>query len=394
MSRLLRSLSARPHVNLLACGPVQEPTAENLPFQQTIVPPGEDYRSLDHSLAVLTHVPSGDIAATLVGDRIGDLARLATAAATDADVVILAQPYLFPLIRDIPDACIVYDSQNAEFELKRSMYPPTEAGNAVADTVRDVEAAAIRRSTLVTCASAEDLEALRRLTPTLADFEFVPNGTDAFNRPFVTGVQRRLLRDAYLNALRREGMQTPASAIALFIGSGHPPNVQAALRTMEIAQSLPSVLFVLVGSHVDALPGIPVGANVLARGVVGTDELDRLLSCCDVALNPMATGSGTNIKMLDYFAAGAPTVGTAVGARGMGATAGVHYLETDLDGLAEAVSTVVNDDLCADERAQRARALTEQLDWSTLGDQFAESVLRVAAQRKRGRAPTPETTVS
>jgi glycosyltransferase involved in cell wall biosynthesis len=385
LSRLLRSLATRAHVNLMVCGSGgHAPTELNLPFGQTVVSPDAGYYSLDHYLAVVTGVPTGDIAAALAGDGLGDLQRLAAAAASDADIVVLAQPYLFPLISEIEGACIVYDAQNAEFELKRSMYPSTEAGNAVADAVREVEAATVRRAALVTCASADDLDTLRRLTPTLADFEFVSNGTDALSRPFVTGVERRLRRDAYLEVLRGQGLETPASSIALFVGSGHPPNVQAALRTLEIAQSLPSILFVMAGAHVDALPGVPLGGNVLALGMVGNDELDRLLSCCDVALNPMATGSGTNIKMLDYFAAGAPVVSTSVGARGLGATPGLHYVDTELDGLAEAVLAVVNDPDAADDRAGPARALAESLDWTALGDQFTDAVLRVAAEWRRG----------
>ena len=391
LSRLLRSLAGSAHVNLLAYGSGDEPTDIDVRFRQTTVTPDAQYRSVDHLLAEVTGVPTGDIAAALAGDQLAGLPRLATEAASDADVVVLAHPYLFPLVSAIEDVCIVYDAHNAEFELKRSMYPRTEAGNAVADAVRELEAATVRRSALVTCASADDLDALRRLTPTLADFDLVPNGTDSINRRFVTGDQRRVRRDAYFEVLRREGLEATATAIALFVGSGHPPNVQAALRILEIAQDLPSILFVLVGSHVDALPGIAVGSNVLALGVVGTDELDHLLSCCDVALNPMATGSGTNIKMLDYFAAGAPVVSTSVGARGMGAVGGVHYWETDFDGVVDGVLATVSDRLGADARANEARSVAERFDWCKLGTQFAESVLRVAVERNRGR--TLETTV-
>ena len=39
-----------------------------------------------------------------------------------------------------------------------------------------------------------------------------------------------------------------------------------------------------------------------------------IFDAADVALNPMQSGSGTNLKMLDYFAAGLPVVTTAIGA--------------------------------------------------------------------------------
>ena len=38
----------------------------------------------------------------------------------------------------------------------------------------------------------------------------------------------------------------------------------------------------------------------------------------DLAINPVTTGSGTNLKMLDYMAAGVPVLSTPHGARGLG----------------------------------------------------------------------------
>ena len=49
-------------------------------------------------------------------------------------------------------------------------------------------------------------------------------------------------------------------------------------------------------------------------GLLGTEAA---LETADVAVNPMLTGSGTNLKMLDYMAAGIPVITTRVGARGL-----------------------------------------------------------------------------
>jgi glycosyltransferase involved in cell wall biosynthesis len=180
----------------------------------------------------------------------------------------------------------------------------------------------------------------------------------------------------YLDRLRHCGVDASIRSIALFVGSGHPPNVDAALRVLETAARMPDVLFVLAGGHVDALPGIPNGENVVARGVVNRAELDELLSCCDVALNPMASGSGTNIKMIDYFAAGAPVVSTAIGARGLGGTPGAHYLETELANLDDAIRSAIRVPSEADHRARAARDLAESLDWASIGEEYAQLIVR------------------
>ena len=57
--------------------------------------------------------------------------------------------------------------------------------------------------------------------------------------------------------------------------------------------------------------------NVGFSGVVDDEEKELYLSVADVAINPMLTGSGTNLKMLDYMANGIPVVSTEVGVRGL-----------------------------------------------------------------------------
>jgi glycosyltransferase involved in cell wall biosynthesis len=89
----------------------------------------------------------------------------------------------------------------------------------------------------------------------------------------------------------------------------------------------------------------------------------------------MRSGSGTNIKMLDYFAAGAPVIATAIGARGLGVSAGVEYVETDPDHVGEAIRRVLAEPVEATRRAQRARRSAERHDWSLIGDEYVAAVL-------------------
>ena len=96
--------------------------------------------------------------------------------------------------------------------------------------------------------------------------------------------------------------------VALFLGSWHGPNLEAAhFICRTLAPACPNVVFYLAGSlceHPDFRQLPP--NNVRALGRVSNAELSVLLASVDVALNPMFSGSGSNLKMLDYTASGVP----------------------------------------------------------------------------------------
>jgi glycosyltransferase involved in cell wall biosynthesis len=46
------------------------------------------------------------------------------------------------------------------------------------------------------------------------------------------------------------------------------------------------------------------------------EDLSRVLAASDVALNPVTFGSGSNLKLPEYLAAGLPVVTTPIGMRG------------------------------------------------------------------------------
>ncbi len=81
-----------------------------------------------------------------------------------------------------------------------------------------------------------------------------------------------------------------ARHLALFVGSGHAPNIEAGRAVMEMAPLMPEITFLLAGRHSRFLDHRRVPANVRLLGPVGDDQLADLLGAADVALNPMGTG--------------------------------------------------------------------------------------------------------
>jgi glycosyltransferase involved in cell wall biosynthesis len=105
--------------------------------------------------------------------------------------------------------------------------------------------------------------------------------------------------------------------IALFIGSWHQPNIEAVEKIFEMAVKLPQVNFLIMGSVGLYFKDQATPKNVGFLGVVDNEEKDLILGIVDVALNPMLSGSGINLKLLDYLAAGIPVITTQFGIRGL-----------------------------------------------------------------------------
>jgi hypothetical protein len=70
--------------------------------------------------------------------------------------------------------------------------------------------------------------------------------------------------------------------------------------------SLPGVGFDLVGDLAGQLGHRSLPANVRLHGRVSDVKKQWLFAQAALALNPMKVGSGSNLKLVDYLAAGLP----------------------------------------------------------------------------------------
>jgi FkbM family methyltransferase len=286
---------------------------------ERVVPRTEAHDTEELKIGLEVGIPVTDIVAGRLMRLTPDYLTVLSAALVGAAGVILAHPFLYPVVAaagcDVP---IVYDAHNCEFVLKSQMLPDTPAGKRLLEEVRHAEAGASQHSALVLSVSAEDSQNLQTLYGTPNDrLSVVPNGVDLPRVPFTPIAVRQRNRERWLEALRRRGAGRGLTSLATFIGSWHPPNNEAARSIVEIARSLPEVGFLLVGSHTGSLRHMPIPANVFLLGEVSDAVKTTVLSTVDVALAPLMTGSGTNLKVVEYLAAGIPVVSTPVGMRGL-----------------------------------------------------------------------------
>ena len=138
--------------------------------------------------------------------------------------------------------------------------------------------------------------------------------------------------------------------IGLFIGSWHPPNVDAVWLLTEIADSLPGLLMVCAGSIGDAFYNRIVPPNLVFTGVVSDASRRSLLRSS-----------------------------TPFGARGLDVVDGEHLRLAEPDDFAATVEDVLGDRTAAHHMALHGHHLVAAtLGWPALAERFTQVVLDAA----------------
>lgn len=255
----------------------------------------------------------------------------------NSEVIVFSHPWVFPLVEEFisPNQTVIYDSHNVEGFLRAQLLDvnnPIEE-NLLRDII-DVEMRLCYRSDLVLACSQEDLEKFNRLYKISAEkLRVVPNGVMAFDHNPPSFKDRSLAKER----LKIQHW----SMVAFFIGSPYGPNIEAAdFIVNHLSPLMDDVLFVIgggVGKEVNNDK-----KNVYITGFLTDEERKNWLAASDIAINPMFSGSGTNIKMFDFMAMGLPVVTTEIGARGINffgdVVQAVYITDSKPDAFKEAIN--------------------------------------------------------
>lgn len=162
----------------------------------------------------------------------------------------------------------------------------------------------------------------------------------------------------------------------IFVGNmEYLPNQEAA--SLIINQIAPKVLnriknvnFILIGRTPLKLKNNL--KNITFTGVV--DNVAGHLTASDVAIAPLLQGSGTRLKILEYFSCGLPVISTSVGAEGLDVTNNTNILiEDDVDGFVNSLVNILEDKELRRKMGVAARELViKKYDWMIIGKQLNE----------------------
>ncbi|WP_141699301.1 glycosyltransferase family 4 protein [Candidatus Thiosymbion oneisti] len=309
----------------------------------------------------------GDIASLLhYGLTPAYLERLGHATVC-CDLVIASHPYLYPAIAEVYVGPLWYEAHNVEYDMKRAILAASAEAAFYLERVREAEASLCARAERIMVCSQPDAHRLQALYGCVrSQAILVPNGVDARAVRFVTRAERRS-NQCDLGLDRRLSV--------LFVGSGHRPNIEALGYLKRIAHDCPEADFLTVGS-VSGYTAIESQANNLyPLGILDDAELTVVTEAVDLAVNPITTGSGTNLKMLQYAAAGIPILTTEFGNRGLELRPGEHLWQAPISDFPAAIRRLreglkgERKDEQIEATVRRARELVEsRYDWQMIAD--------------------------
>ena len=255
-------------------------------------------------------------------------------------------------------ARIVYSAHNVERDQHAGEAADAPLLRPWGPRVAALERRAVRASDLVIACTDADVARLAALYGDGTAAAVVPNG---FDDALLQGDR------AALGQRMRASLGIPADATVLVFVGGRARHNQEAVAFLE-REVMPRMgagtRLVVAGACAGELPP-PQDSRVLRVGYV--DDLRAVLAAADVAVNPVQYGSGSNLKMADYLAAGLPVVSTPIGARGFEQHLGAVRV-TDLDGLAGAVI-----ETAATATSPAHATDVRELSWSRIGQRLHET---------------------
>lgn len=336
------------------------------------VPKSAEHQKIEEELSrTVDWVPVTDIVAPKGVHATPEYISCLEKACRDASVVVASHPFFVEILRSLaPQVPLWFEAHNVEYALKQNLLPKTNAAKELLDLVHSSESMAWLEAEVVYACSERDLIDLVNIYGnTKAKKLVVPNGFSTDEVSFTTGEMR---------ARVKESIGLGSQPTVIFMGSWHGPNLEAVERIFAYADALPSVMFIVIGSAGLKFSGIDCPLNVKFVGVVDEKEKQVLLSAADLAINPMTSGSGSNLKMLDYFAAGVPVLSTPFGARGIDAEPGKHYISEEVDGfLFQITKFFVGEDitLIDEMRDAAAQLANKKYSWSAIATNAFEAIV-------------------
>jgi glycosyltransferase involved in cell wall biosynthesis len=268
-----------------------------------------------------------------------------------------------------PTGKVVYSAHNVERDFFQADGDGTSLGRWSLRRLESLERLAVRSSHLVLTCSDQDAARLDQLYGGSARTAVVPNGCD----PSLL----RLDRDALREPARAEFGFGPDERVLLFVGGDALHNREAVdFLVREVLPRLDRRTRLLTVGKCGRRERHQRDARIISLGFV--PDLAFPLAAADVALNPVRAGTGSNVKLADYLAAGLPIVSTPAGIRGFENLAGevrVAPREQFVDAL--------RDPLEAPARDQPA---LESLTWDAIGRELLDEYTRLVENREPASA--------
>jgi glycosyltransferase involved in cell wall biosynthesis len=275
-----------------------------------------------------------------------------------ADVLIVREPWQFRTVYEMmPDEMpIVLSSHNVEIERFSEIQQPFFEEWTIG-RVRMLEQFAVDHADAIITTSERDSAIYR------GEFGYTGPDIVASNGTYESVIREHRPHSSSARRLHKRYRIDEDATVCLFMGSNYKPNVVAAEKVLKMARELPEVEFVIMGSVGNALSKKRSSENMTITGYV-KDDYEAHFDLADIALNPMAIGGGTNIKIIDYMARSLPVISTPFGVRGLPDLNSSGIIRSEMTDFASTIEELSNQDALRQQIGRRSReTITEQYTW-------------------------------
>lgn len=287
------------------------------------------------------------------------------------DIIICSHPWSGMCVEKNDSELFIYDAHNCEYNLMKQLVGESFLGKIISRRVRNIEEQVCEKSDIILVCSEEDKKIFKKFYGINDNkFKVVSNGTiigDSFS-----GQNKK-----YAKRL----LQLNQKPMVLFIGSYYKPNVEAATFIVEeLADKLKDLNFVIGGSVKNHFNKRKLSSNVKLFPEVGyrcdEEEVKLLLKASDVAVNPIISGSGTSIKLLDYLSSGIPTVTTLIGKRGYSFENKEEVYVVALDNFPKAIREILENRKLYNKLSKLGRkAVANNYNWKKISRRLEKTML-------------------
>ncbi len=266
----------------------------------------------------------------------------------------------------------IYSSHNNETLLKNNLLKYHPLHEELMPLVVKAEKIAVEYSAVIIAVSFEDAESLVRGVRTAGPVMVVRNGADA-----PVNTQHMQINKNQITTKIKDHS-------AVFLGSAHMPNVEAAQFIIsQLAPKLKNIQFHIIGSVCSAISNPP--ENVVLWGVLDDAVKSTVLEACSIALNPMGSGSGSNVKLADYIGHGLYVLSTEFGQRGYPISIQEHIcIASMVDFSSNLAALLQQNQLFSDKkRNERSQVFHSELAMKGLAEKFTQTLQSFEKLKKR-----------
>ena len=326
-------------------------------FYEIQIPKTEEHKEKENLFK--WYISANDIVNFMEAPKNKLLSKVFNALSKWADIMILTHPYMVGLLenKNVSNKPIIYESHNAEFFLKKDLLKGHPHYNELIEAVKKCETEAIELSNRIVATSGNDIEKLIALGAKKDKIDIVPNGADVGDintKNDISHIKRILNGRPFI----------------VFIGSAHYPNVEAfQFINQTLSRELPEAVFGIIGSVCNSIP--ITSNNIILFGVLDDIKKDIVLELADIAINPIISGGGSNLKLAEYFSKGIAAVTTPFGARGYNIKNNTHAIICDLHDFAKEIKFLINDSARRSYLGTQGYIYAKKyLDWSKQAELF------------------------